>query len=153
MTTGDLNELRDRVERLRVRVHAPDRQIPTDAQELLRAEGALFRAEMAEHEARNETDQLTRLEGQLERIGNLLEDIRDARRGQNTQKPPTREEIVRFARGGIVKGPEGGEGRVLPGDQPPHGGIVVTFDPPHGPSRQEIADATIRAIGRKGRLK
>lgn len=59
MTTGDLNELCDRVEQLRARVHAPDRQIPTDAHELLRAEGALFRAQMAEHEARNEGDPVT----------------------------------------------------------------------------------------------
>lgn len=75
----------------------------------------------------------------LDRVIEVLEDIRDARRGQTTQRPPTPEEVRAFARGGRVK--------------PPEGGIVVTFDPTHGPSQQEIADATMLALRRQGRLK
>lgn len=73
--------------------------------------------------------------------------------GQAYPHRPTPDEVVRFARGGIVKGPESGEERIIHGDQPPQGGIVVTFDPPHGPSQQEIADATIRALRHQGRIR
>lgn len=79
----------------------------------------------------------------LGRVIEVLEDIRDARRGKTTQRPPTPEEVVRFARGGRVKPPEGGQpiargaGCVITADQlrsdPRAREVLKTF-------REEIAD-------------
>lgn len=96
---------------------------------------------------RNETDQLTRLEGQLERIGNLLEDIRDARRGQTTQRPPTPEEVRAFARGGIVKRPDdqtliGRTGCAIPGYCPTHDGRVIAI---RGGRPTDVTEEAIQA--------
>ena len=48
----------------------------------------------------DQTPDWEQLLDKLDRVIEVLEDIRDARRGQTTQRPPTPEEVLRFARGG-----------------------------------------------------
>ena len=51
--------------------------------------------------------QLDTLAAELARANQLLADLVEIRRGKNTQQCPTPEEVVEFARGGIVKAPAG----------------------------------------------
>lgn len=50
---------------------------------------------------------------QLDRIAEILEEIRDARRGRNTQRPPTPEEVRAFARDSRPNRPRPDQGHIV----------------------------------------
>lgn len=112
--------------------------------------------------------------GRLDRIIEVLEEIRDARQAKDTPRGYTlgqqvQDLLKRHDEGQVSDAGFYDQVAEMTGISLPErtaedktmtdprnlarGGIVVTFDPPHGPSQQEIADATIRAIRRQGRFR